>query len=241
MEDYMKKTIDPTAEQLKTAGEMIAACIKEKGQRSLDDERVFMEELLSQRLNFLLIVFSIFVAAGFAAKTSLLAAIVFFAGTCICYLMAKIVYRAHIKHHWIMRLFYHQPNPVSGSLPHPITFINEAMKKLPGRENSTTGSVSKLVGRTIPTVCWSFLLVCSLVSVIIASDVLGSFPHRLMAVINGTESTITYTDSSGKAVLRSGRVSYKVHDTTTEMTVIDKSGRVSVLFLPSDRFVSIER
>ena len=163
----------PTSEELETARKMIAACAGKEGKRSLDDERVFMENLLVQRLNFLLVVFAIFVAAGFTSKGIWLSGGIFLVGACTCYLMAKIVYRAHVKHHWIMRLFYSQETPnreadgPEEKLPHPITFINNAMKK-PERQRLSKGSVSTLVGSRVPMLCCWFLLLCGIVSIIAA-------------------------------------------------------------------------
>ena len=61
---------EPNEDEIAKAKELIAACEATPSKRSLDDERVFMENLLVQRLNFLLVVFSIFVAAGFTVKSS---------------------------------------------------------------------------------------------------------------------------------------------------------------------------
>ncbi len=158
----LEDPFEPTPEELNIAKEIMQ---KENG-RSLDDEREFMENLLVQRLNFLLIVFSIFIAAGFAVKSYFLSAIIFFVGAFISYSMAKIVYRAHVKHHWIMRLFYNQKTSDS-ELPHVIKFINDAMKE-PKREKLTKGSVSNLVGKKIPTICWVSLLIFGILFSIIA-------------------------------------------------------------------------
>lgn len=239
--DTTADPFSPTPNEIKTAGKMIAADLKGKALRSLDDEREFMENLLVQRLNFLLVVFSIFVAAGFGARTSWLAAIVFLAGAFICYLMAKIVYRAHVKHHWIMRLFYKQPEPATETeLPHAIKFVNDAMKT-PERKARTRGSVSELVGDKIPTVCWVFLFVCALVSLGVASLPFMNLPSQLRDLASNPQETVTFIDQTGKQTVRTGRIIYRVHASTVELTVIDTSNKVSILVVPVDRFLGIER
>lgn len=236
-----KDIFSPTREEINIASRMIKTCMDDKGRRSLDEERVFMENLLVQRLNFLLVVFSIFVAAGFAAKTNLLSVIVFFAGFLICWLMAKIVYRAHVKHHFIMRLFYNLPESEDkGELPHAIKFINDAMKK-DERKEKTKGSVSKWVGDRIPTVCWGFLLLCAIGSTLafIAPAQLEQFLDNFKVVTEDAELTLTYIDSTGKITESKGLISYKVQGATIELTIIDSNGKTCIMVLPVDRFLSI--
>ena len=80
-----------------------------------------------------------------------------------------------MKHHWIMRLFYCLPLFATGSsgnnIPHPIKFINDAMKS-EDRSKITKGSVSTLVGITIPRTCWVSLLFGGIVFAIIAAAAL---------------------------------------------------------------------
>ncbi len=158
----MGNPFDPTSAEIERAAKIIKSGAKENGTRTLDDEREFMENLLVARLNFLFVVFAIFVAAGFSIDSFLVSAIVFFVGSVLCWMMALLVHRAHVKHHWIMRLFYEQKLKPE-ELPHVIQFANEAMKASESRKNKTKGSVSVWAGVYIPRACWLFLALSGLI------------------------------------------------------------------------------
>lgn len=158
---------EPTPEELA----MAAALITEPpaGQPgTLYSEREFMENLLIQRLNALLVVFAVFVAAAFASKTALLAGFAFLVGSATCFMISRTVRRAHYKHHWIMRLFYRQLKS-SPAAAHPIKLINDAMEE-PPRKRLAGDSVSRWVGLYIPTVCWASLLAAALAAFAIAKS-----------------------------------------------------------------------
>ena len=155
----MTDPFEPTADELTMAAELIAS--PPSGQPgTLYSEREFMENLLVQRLNALLVVFAVFVAAAFASDTLMLASIALLVGSATCFLMARTVKRAHYKHHWIMRLFYNQPESSPAS-KHPIKLINDAMKR-GNRAAIARGSVSDYVGKHIPNLCWASLLLAGL-------------------------------------------------------------------------------
>lgn len=162
----MTDPFEPTDDELQTAADLIAN--PPQGQPgTLYSEREFMENLLVQRLNALLVVFAVFVAAAFASNSALLAGVAFLAGSATCFMMARTVRRAHYKHHWIMRVFYRQPES-SPAAAHPIKLINDAMKP-EHRARLAGDSVSAWVGRYIPSVCWVSLLVAGVVALVIYS------------------------------------------------------------------------
>lgn len=155
----MSDPFEPTPEELLAASELIAYPPADQP-GTLYSEREFMENLLVQRLNALLVVYAVFVAAAFASKTATLASVALLVGSGTCFLMARTVKRAHYKHHWIMRIFYNQPAESPAS-KHPIKIINDAMKRN-GRAAIAKGSVSDFVGKHIPNLCWASLFVAGL-------------------------------------------------------------------------------
>ena len=69
---------------------------------NMSDEREFMENLLCQRFNFFLILFSLFLTAAFTAQNKITTGLVLAVGSFVCLLVWLTIYRAHWKHHWIM-------------------------------------------------------------------------------------------------------------------------------------------
>ncbi|MBN1124729.1 MAG: hypothetical protein JXA82_06965 [Sedimentisphaerales bacterium] len=242
----------PTQEEVDMAEKMIAACENNPGKRSLEEERDFMENLLVQRLSCFFVVYSIILLLGFTVLASgftvirfLFASLIFIVGTFLCMLMAKVVYRAHVKHHWIMRLFYFQKisadNATDDKLPHAIKFINDAMKKH-GRDKFTKKSVSTLVGKTIPRVCWISLLVCSVLSLLAVAYIkLPSVVQSVVWFSHTTEGTISFLDPNGVVLERKGRLSHKLRNGTIEVKMVDSTGKDSIIIIPLERLVSIER
>jgi hypothetical protein len=139
---------------------------KEKYTRSLDDERVFMEDLLVKRFNFLILIFSIFFAAGLSVQGNIIKSIILFIGFIFCYAMAEVTKRAHYKHHWIMRVLYGEkvayPKNLAEWSNHPVRIINQATKKPDDRKRKSSGSVSLLNGYFLPNLTVFILLFSSL-------------------------------------------------------------------------------
>ena len=76
------------------------------GDWSFSDEREFMENLYVGRFNYFLIVFSLFMTAGFANTFSSYKFLVFFVGALILFLAWLPLYRGYKKHDRIMRIMF---------------------------------------------------------------------------------------------------------------------------------------
>ena len=124
---------------------------------TMSQERVFIENLLCQRFNFLLILFSLIIAGSINAKSQTNMTIILGVGTLIFSLVGLTVYRVHIKHDWIMKELYQTEG-------HPVKICNDAIKKLPWWQRLF--SVSKLIGIIIPVVCSLVLLVGTILSIL---------------------------------------------------------------------------
>jgi hypothetical protein len=170
----IKRPFDPTDEEIIDVLKKIEQCSSSSNKpftRSLDDERVFMEDLLIKRINFLIIVFSIFFAASNNIKDEFNKSIVLMVGFFFCNWLGIIAKRAHYKHHWIMRVLYgiKDRSNDKGETDnlwefHPVKIINDAMSSNIARKNITKGSVSLLVGYLIPNLTSYILLITALYS-----------------------------------------------------------------------------
>jgi hypothetical protein len=108
----------------------------------ISQERAFIETLLGQRLNFLLLFYSITVAGAVnAGNKQILQAIVLSVGFLIALLLTLAISRAQQKLDLILEHLYKNPS-------HPAGFIN---KQASGK------SRRKLIGYAIPVVCTAFL------------------------------------------------------------------------------------
>ena len=112
------------------------------GSWSMSEERVFMENLLCQRFNFFLVLFALFLAGGFGADVDQ-KSLIFGIGFVVELLMWSMVYRAHVKHDWIMRCLYDQKD-------HPVAQVNDAIK---AKGLIGLRSVSKVTGIYMPLAC----------------------------------------------------------------------------------------
>ncbi|HBC3836587.1 hypothetical protein CGI59_13820 [Vibrio parahaemolyticus] len=133
----------------------------EIGSWSLSEERVFMENLLCQRFNFFLVLFGLFLAGGFGANDQQ-KSLIFGIGFFVELMMWLMVYRAHVKHDWIMKYLYEQHE-------HPVAQVNEAVKAK-GLINFI--SVSKITGIVMPLSCTLILGVLALYNLKYSSVVL---------------------------------------------------------------------
>jgi len=73
---------------------------------NLSLEREFIENLYVGRFNYFLLVFSLFVTAGFANNYTSLKSIVFYAGAVLLFMVWLLLYRAYKKHDRILRLIF---------------------------------------------------------------------------------------------------------------------------------------
>ena len=74
------------------------------GTWSMSDERAFMENLFVGRFNSFLLVFSLFVTAGFANNFVGLKSVVFFAGAGVLLIVWLSLHRAYLKYDRIVKL-----------------------------------------------------------------------------------------------------------------------------------------
>lgn len=116
---------------------------------NLSQEREFLENLYVGRFNYFLVVFSLFVMAGFANNFKSFKSIVFYAGAVLLFMVWLLLYRAYKKHDRILRLIFRDLKE------HPAHKI-EKMMQLEGYKPKYR--VSKFMGIYIPWFCIIFLL-----------------------------------------------------------------------------------
>jgi hypothetical protein len=213
----------PTKEEKDTASAMIQKSIdSDNGHiRTLDNERDFMENLLNQRLNFLLLIFTVLLTIGLSSNLKLASVFIFLIGTIVCYYLARTVNRAHYKHHWIMRIFYDLPEGkyYDKNNPHPIKFINDAMD-VPDRKSKTKGSVSKIIGRHIPNMTWIIMLLCFLFYTY------SFFKDRYVNNYNSNQGEMTFVDSNGQIVKKNGEVFITEDKDKYDIVIIDTAQKI---------------
>lgn len=116
---------------------------------TLSHEREFVENLFVGRFNFFLVVFSLFVTAGFANTFTTHKAAVFLAGASVLFLIWLTLYRGFKKHDRILRIiFKNKPE-------HPAYKIQKIMELEEGKPEY---KVSYLMGIYIPWICIGLLL-----------------------------------------------------------------------------------
>lgn len=93
------------------------------GPWNLSQEREFSENLLCQRFNFFLVVFSLVAAGAAGANTQRMLLSLLLIGFFICLLLALTIYRNHVKLDWIHQTLH----KVEG---HPIKVVGDAIEPL---------------------------------------------------------------------------------------------------------------
>jgi len=116
---------------------------------SLSDEREFMENLYVGRFNYFLVIFSLFMTAGFANTFTNYKSVVFYVGALVLFLVWLPVYRGYKKHDRIMRIIFREKTD------HPANRIERIMQ-LEGY--SPKYRVSKLMGVYLLWLCIVLLL-----------------------------------------------------------------------------------
>lgn len=121
---------------------------------TLSQEREFLENLLVQRFNFML-VFAAFVGAGFAASTDrLVGALLLYLGAVVSFLLQLTLERAQAKFEVILARLKLDPT-------HPIAWVDAQMASRPGRSRNA------LIGRWIPRVLTSALAAAAVIDTIV--------------------------------------------------------------------------
>lgn len=130
------------------------------GDWSFSAEREFMENLYVGRFNYFLVIFSLFLTAGFANTFIVYKSVVFFVGSFILFLVWLPLYRGYKKHDRIMKIIFRNKRN------HPANRI-EAIMQLEGYKPKY--KVSKLMGVYIP---WSCILLLLVIALSIVCDIL---------------------------------------------------------------------
>jgi len=120
----------------------------------MSQERAFMENLLSQRFNFFLIVFSVVLAGAATATSQTKQTGILGIGCVLCGLVWLTVYRIHVKVMEILKLLHSDPS-------HPVSISSKAVK-----ERGVRGlfGVNPIVGFYIALLCTVTLLVATYLS-----------------------------------------------------------------------------
>lgn len=123
------------------------------GDWSLSQEREFLENLYVARFNFFLVVFSLFVTAGFANNFTTCRALVFIAGAAILLPLWLTLYRAYKKLDRVLRIiFMDKPDHVTNQI--------ERIMNMEGFQPRYR--VSRLMGVYIPWLCIALLLTAAI-------------------------------------------------------------------------------
>ena len=121
---------------------------------NLSKEREFIENLFVGRFNYFLVVFSLFVMAGFANNFKSFKSIVFYAGVVLLFMVWLLLYRAYKKHDRMLRLIF------SDLKDHPAHKFENLMQ-LEGYKPKY--KASKFMGLYIPWFCIIFLLLSGII------------------------------------------------------------------------------
>ena len=120
------------------------------GDWSFSNEREFLENLFVGRFNYFLVVFSLFLTAGFANNFTKFKYLVFYFGFIILSTCWITLYRGFKKHDRIMKLMF---NDIKD---HPASVIEKIMKKEGYKPKCR---VSYWMGIYVPVLCILFLLI----------------------------------------------------------------------------------
>ncbi len=116
---------------------------------SMSKEREFMENLLCQRFNFFLVLFALCVLTATTCRDDTTSGVILATGFLVCLMVWMPIYRAHVKHHWIMQ------ERIYKTEDHPAKIVNDETKR---RGLLSRFSVSRWMGVAIPAVCCGILL-----------------------------------------------------------------------------------
>ncbi len=111
---------------------------------TLSEEREFMENLLNQRFDFLLVFYALVIAGAVSANSQLQFSIILIVGAVVCLFLGLSIYRANTKLTLIIDRIFQDPT-------HIVTQINEEAKKMRGR---SLFSVRWIIGWFIPLLCF---------------------------------------------------------------------------------------
>jgi len=110
----------------------------------MSQERVFIENLLNQRFNFFLVVFSVVLAGSINSKAQLQMQIILSIGAIITCLLSTVLGRSQEKLDLVLADLFSDPS-------HPAAIINKRAKE--------GGRRRRLVGKWIPRLCCAILII----------------------------------------------------------------------------------
>lgn len=90
---------------------------------TMSQERAFLEDLVSKRFHFFIVMFFAIVAGGVASNDQHKLIVVLVLGALICSAFSLTVYRAHVKLDQALKLLHAEAD-------HPVRILGEATKKL---------------------------------------------------------------------------------------------------------------
>jgi disulfide bond formation protein DsbB len=120
----------------------------------MSQERQFIENLLSQRFNFFLVMFTVVLTGAATAKTQTKQTAILVLGFFLCFLVALTVYRIYAKLILILEMLHKTES-------HPVAIIGEKIKQ---RGLKGGFPANSLVGFYIPGFCVFILGIVALVS-----------------------------------------------------------------------------
>ncbi|AOW11650.1 hypothetical protein LPB72_19310 [Hydrogenophaga crassostreae] len=120
---------------------------------TLSQEREFIENLYVARFNFFIVVFSLFLTAGFANTFTTYKAAVFIAGAVILTMLWLTLYRAYLKLDRVLRIIFRDK-------PDHVTSKIERIMNLEGFKPKYR--VSRLMGVYLPLFCIGLMLSAAL-------------------------------------------------------------------------------
>ena len=115
---------------------------------TLSDEREYVENLFIGRFSNFLIIFSLFVTAGFANTMNNYKEIVFYAGAVFLFTIWLILYRGYKKHDKILKILFNTESE------HPVYILQKIMK---AEGYNPKYTVTKMMGIYLPWFCIIFL------------------------------------------------------------------------------------
>lgn len=120
------------------------------GSWDLSQERQFMENLLCQRFNFFIVLFSLVIAGAASANTQPKLVAILWIGFTLCSLVGLTVYRNFVKLIWILRELHAVPG-------HPVRVAGEGVRAKYGAR--ALFGVNPIIGIVMPVACSTLLLI----------------------------------------------------------------------------------
>ena len=122
----------------------------------MSQERAFIENLLCQRFNFFIVIFSLVIAGAASANTQTKLSAILSIGFVLCFLVALTIYRIYVKLIWLLKELHQFKG-------HPVGASSKGIKQL---RMPKLFRVNWIIGWCIPALCSLILLVGATLSII---------------------------------------------------------------------------